>query len=957
MTKFFTLFTLLFLLSTESFSAEQLEGKPAEEAIKGAAVVWYKSDSDLPNYIKFREDFQLSESEVIGWLKAEFESLRNLSVVSLRTYKSITGIKHETFGFAYNDVPLEFLRVVVHSTNGRVNSISGTVAPEINVSNTLALNEGEALSYALDAVDAETYKWEISAEEEWIKLREEDQNYSYSPVGQQVIVARDGNYTSPEFRYAIRFDIRSAKPAGKEEIYVDAQTGEILLRNNLIHTADSNGTAYTGFSGIRPIVTKRKGAQYSLQEDGRKIKTWNLYNTTSEMNRGEFFDADNLWLYTSGNIDQYALDAHWGAEMAYDYFMNSFNRNGIDNMGYEMNVYAHYGEGFENAFWDGESIYIGDGHFNPFSTIDLIGHEITHGLIDYTADLVRQGESGALDESFSDIFGKCIEYYGKPNDFSWGIGQDRGDFIRNMEAPKLQNHPDTYEGVNWYTGTDEEQASHVNSGVLNYWFKLLAEGGNGINDKGKSYSVEGIGMHKAAWIAYETLTAYMTPTSDYEDVYFYSIIATLDSFKMCDAQHAAIVNAWYAVGFGNAFVDHAVASFSADKLNFCNAPFTVNFKNSSVNGVDYTWNFGDGASSTLENPNHTYNEIGEYTVTLNIIGGDLCGTDNITRHSYIAARSLDVPEPQQKEVKIDKGASVNLVATSSEGSIYWYNDPQAMQVLHIGSNYKTPALKEAQVYYVKSVMDGNESQIGEDIESSLSVGQFSDVAMSMNFDIYQSLELQSITVNAKTSGIRIFTIFDKSGNMVFEKSVNLEPGVQNVELRVNLSTGNGYEIKVSGDDLNLWRSFNSNYPYTIPGVISIQGNSLNSETLYPYFYNWNVKEEDCTSGSETITVSIKEINPNPDQGPYNFYVKDADHFTYYVQYYFDEETTVNYRLFGINGQLMSEVSKNYKAQDPTPESVNELFDLDYKPSGVYFISIQGGKLEKTEKIVNKGGSN
>ena len=123
---------------------------------------------------------------------------------------------------------------------------------------------------------------------------------------------------------------------------------------------------------------------------------------TSYGNAVDFTDGDNFWNNTS-NLDNYATDAHWGAEMTYDYFFSMFNRNSIDGNGFALVSYVHYGNNYSNAFWDGQRMTYGDGNNNPFTALDITGHEITHGLTNFTANLVYQNESGALNESFSDI--------------------------------------------------------------------------------------------------------------------------------------------------------------------------------------------------------------------------------------------------------------------------------------------------------------------------------------------------------------------------------------------------------------------------------------------------------------------------------------------------------------------------------------------------------------------------
>jgi Zn-dependent metalloprotease len=127
----------------------------------------------------------------------------------------------------------------------------------------------------------------------------------------------------------------------------------------------------------------------------------------------------------------------------------------------------------------------GDGNgttFTPLTAIDITAHEIAHGLTSNTSNLVYSNESGALNESFSDIFGVSVESFANNNTLNWIIGEDatpNGNGIRNMSNPNAFADPDTYLGTNYYTGTQDNGGVHTNSGVQNFWYYLLTVGGTG----------------------------------------------------------------------------------------------------------------------------------------------------------------------------------------------------------------------------------------------------------------------------------------------------------------------------------------------------------------------------------------------------------------------------------------------------------------------------------------------
>ncbi len=203
---------------------------------------------------------------------------------------------------------------------------------------------------------------------------------------------------------------------------------------------------------------------------------------------------------------------------------------------------------------DGSRMTYGDGNASASAlvSLDIVGHEISHAVTEYSAGLVYSYESGALNESFSDIFGQSIEFTTFPETASWNLGDeiyyDGVSMIRSMSNPNAEGQPDTYHGDLWYYGSGDNGGVHYNSGVQNFWYYLLVEGGTGTNDNGYSYQVNGIGLEAAQQIAYRNLTVYLTSTSDYADARIGSEQAALDLYGAGSDEYAAVVAAWNAVG-------------------------------------------------------------------------------------------------------------------------------------------------------------------------------------------------------------------------------------------------------------------------------------------------------------------------------------------------------------------------------------------------------------------------
>ncbi|MEO7210401.1 MAG: M4 family metallopeptidase, partial [Chitinophagaceae bacterium] len=180
------------------------------------------------------------------------------------------------------------------------------------------------------------------------------------------------------------------------------------------------------------------------------------------------------------------------------------------------------------------------------------GHELTHGVTQYTCNLNYSYESGAMNESMSDIMGKSVQFWAKPSDVNWLLSNDMNWIIRDMSNPNAQGQPDTYKGTKWYTGSSDNGGVHTNSGVGNFMFYLLVTGGSGTNDKGNSYSVSGIGLSEADQILYRSQTVYLTSTSQYADWRTACINAATDLYGAASNEVTQVENAWYAVGIGTA---------------------------------------------------------------------------------------------------------------------------------------------------------------------------------------------------------------------------------------------------------------------------------------------------------------------------------------------------------------------------------------------------------------------
>jgi Zn-dependent metalloprotease len=480
----------------------------------------------------------------------------------LRRETDPLGFAHERFQQYYRGVKVEHGQYSTHERNGRIELLSGELKrPAAGLSLQPALSEAAALQRALAAVGASRYKWQDTNEEAGLRARTGNPSASYRPKGELVLV---GDFRQPApsraLRLAWKFDVYAQAPLSRDLLYVDAASGELLLRDAIIKHLDAPGTMATRYLGPRTATTEAFAGGYRLRETtrGKGVTTLNARRSTNLAAAVDFVDNDNNWTaaeYDNAAFDNVALDAHIGAQTTQDYWVTQHGRDSFDDRGTVLLSYVHYDSNLANAMWDGAEMLYGDGGgiFRPLTAVDICGHEIGHAVCGATAALIYRNESGALNEGFSDIWGACVEHHFDPTKQTWLIGEDislNGTALRTMSNPNAEGNPDTYLGTYWYTGSGDNGGVHHNSGVLNYWFYLLSQGGSGSNDFGTTYSVSGIGITKAAQVAYRAERLYLGSSANFSEASKATLQAAVDLFGFGSGEVAAVAQAWRAVGLG-----------------------------------------------------------------------------------------------------------------------------------------------------------------------------------------------------------------------------------------------------------------------------------------------------------------------------------------------------------------------------------------------------------------------
>ncbi|MEU9641408.1 M4 family metallopeptidase [Streptomyces sp. NPDC048188] len=358
-------------------------------------------------------------------------------------------------------------------------------------------------------------------------------------------------------------------------VLTDAGTGARIDAWDTVESASGDGASLYG--GTVPLETTRSGSSYRLEDATRGgtytgdaagrtdlcILTVCLVREPATL----FTDADNHWgTGTADDRASAAVDAQYGTDATWDYYRDVHGRDGIAGDGKGSYNRVHYGTRYNNAFWDDTCFCMtyGDGDgttMGPLVSLDVAGHEMSHGVTSKTAALTYSGESGGLNEATSDIFGTLVEWHADnsadPGDYLIGEKVVRGGFGR--EALRYMDRPsrDGSSADCWDTALGDLDV-HYSSGVANHFAYLLAEGSGARTVGGVAYSsptcdgstVAGIGRDKLGAIWYRALTVHMTSSTDYAGARTATLEAAGDLYGTDSAEYAAVGAAWSAVNVG-----------------------------------------------------------------------------------------------------------------------------------------------------------------------------------------------------------------------------------------------------------------------------------------------------------------------------------------------------------------------------------------------------------------------
>jgi len=338
--------------------------------------------------------------------------------------------------------------------------------------------------------------------------------------------------------------------------FIDARSGEVLTHYSNVKSEALTIGIGTGVHGEKlKLSTNFENGKYWLMDKAlnRPVRQYTFYKQANVV----LTDTDNVW-----DQDAASFDVHAYMGLTYNYYYLVQNRHGMDNHNLDVKAIVHYPDGKDNAFWNSDYKMMffldpGSQGFVTAAALDVIAHEFTHGVTDYTSRLVYQFESGALNESFSDIMGTAVEFHWQAAGTGfcladYYIGEDiftnYGYALRNLVNPNLNGDPCHLSQKKNLPNTEAGDwgGVHANCTIYGHAYYLLANGGTNVVSH---VAVTGIGVEKATNIFYNAFTAYLTPTSQFVNAANALLKSASVLFGSASSEYQQTVKAMQAIGW------------------------------------------------------------------------------------------------------------------------------------------------------------------------------------------------------------------------------------------------------------------------------------------------------------------------------------------------------------------------------------------------------------------------
>lgn len=451
---------------------------------------------------------------------------KNFALKSVK--KDNLGFTHVTLNQTLNGVPVGKNSITVHFNKNNVITNVTTDINEKALNSSLSTSQNTSKEKALNIVKNEF----------------KNKNASVKYLDNKVIDKNGSLFTT--YKYNVYY---TSPEIGNYDVYVDMNSGKIIDKESNIRydgPVTGSGTAVNGTS--RTLNLYQSGSSYQTKDTTKDMNGQILTYTANsrEVEPGTLFSSSSKTI-----SDRAIVSAHSYAGVVYDFYKKIFNRNSIDGNGMSIKSTAHYGNKYDNAFWDGTQMVYGDGDGTDFTyfsgDLDVVGHEMTHGVTSSTADLTYSYQSGALNESVSDVFGVLIQTWDKYNvanggtwkfdSNDWVVGDEiytpnkPGDALRSLADPTLYDQPATMD--DYYNTYNDNGGVHTNSGIPNKAAYLVARS---------------IGCEKTAKIYYRALTTYFNANTNFAGAYSGLVQAATDLYGADSDSVKALTSAFTTVG-------------------------------------------------------------------------------------------------------------------------------------------------------------------------------------------------------------------------------------------------------------------------------------------------------------------------------------------------------------------------------------------------------------------------
>ena len=544
---------------------------------------------------------------------------------------------HLRYNQLFNGIPVWGHHIIVaQDQSGNVMSLHGTKVSDIadDIDITALQPSGLTAQDALRRMKERYILRSGRVEQIWMFKNE---------VAQKIIYV--DNTSRARICYAISFfsDVQRGGFPSRPVIIIDAGTGEIIR--------EFDALTYAG--GVGPGGNKKTGKYryghdfpaFAVAESGSqcimntfKVKTWNMNHSASSPTVHAFDCYENTFKEINGGFCP-LNDAHFFGGIVYDMYDYWFN---ITPLPFQQVLGVHYGNNFENAFWDGSEAIFGDGasYFYPLVGLNVVSHEISHGFTEQNSDLIYDGQSGGINEAFSDMAGEAAEYYLQgSNDFMVGsdIWKGPGSF-RYMDDPprdgwSIDSANDYYEGMQ----------VHQSSGVFNKAFYKLA-------------TTPGWNTRMAFEVFVKANQYYWEPSTNFVQ----GAEGAYDAAINLGYPAQDVEKAFEAVQIFISAQQKPIADFTY-ATELLTADFTDKSTCNGCNIIAWHWEFGDGTESSQQHPTHTYAAGGTYAVALSVTDSN-GQTDTASRSLQLTE---DLPGPTAAFSFTANGLAVSFIDQST----------------------------------------------------------------------------------------------------------------------------------------------------------------------------------------------------------------------------------------------------------------------------------------------------